>query len=232
MHNVGDHVVGVVGVGAFAEDREDGDLADGEVGGDQGGVDGFDGRVSGEVVELVGGDDEEGIVGLDGVGDVGVGEGPEGGIHGVAGAGQRDEEGLVFDQGGGHGGDVARRGYHLAAHLEEVAHGGQVQEVGGGGTVEGVGGAGAGARAREARVVRLTWRLSVGRREQEEEEEEDEHEKEEVMQFEGCHCVCVGGWFCFGVLSLYSNHRLLLFLLLNSYVVLCRKVCLKSGQDG
>jgi len=219
LHNVGDHVIGVVGVGAFAEDREDGDLADGEVGGDQGRVDGFDGRVGGEVVELVGGDDEEGVVGLDGVGDVGVGEGTKGGIHRIAGAAQGDEEGLVFDQGGGHGGDVARRGDHLAAHLEEVAHGGQVQEVGGGGAVEGVGGAGAGARAREARVVHLTWRLGVGRWEQKE-EEEDEHEKEEVMNFEGCHCVCVGGWFCFGVLGLYSSHRLLL---LNVYVVLCDK---------
>lgn len=164
-------------------------MADGEVGGDQGGVDGFDGRVGGEVVELEGGDGEEGVVGLDDVGDVGVGEGPEGGIHGVAGAAQGDEEGLVLDQGGGLGGDVARRGYREAAHLEEVADGGQVQEVGSGGAVEGVGGAGAGARAREARVVLLTWRLGVGRREQ----EEDEYEKEEVMQFEGCHLVCAGG---------------------------------------
>jgi len=126
---------------------------------------------------------------LDDIGDVGVGEEPEGGIHEVAGAAQGDEEGLVLDQGGGHGGDVARRGYHEAAHLEEIAHGGQVQEVGGRGAVEGVGGARAGARAREASVVLLAWRLGVGRRE---EEEEDEDEREGVMQFEGCHRVCVG----------------------------------------
>lgn len=42
--------------GAFAEDGEDGVLADGEVGGEEGGVDDFNGGESGEVLELDGGD--------------------------------------------------------------------------------------------------------------------------------------------------------------------------------
>lgn len=47
---------GVEFVGAFAEDGEDGVLADGEVGGEEGGVDDFNGGESGEVLELDGGD--------------------------------------------------------------------------------------------------------------------------------------------------------------------------------
>lgn len=57
MDDVGDHVICSLAVGgAFAEDGEDGVLADGEVGGEEGGVDDFNGGESGEVLELDGGD--------------------------------------------------------------------------------------------------------------------------------------------------------------------------------
>ncbi|TQD83568.1 hypothetical protein C1H46_030875 [Malus baccata] len=77
----------------------------------------LDGLVGGEALEVVGGDLVESVAGFDGVGDIGVGNG-DGGVGGIAGAGEGDEEVLAGDEGGCWGGDVARFGDHEAADLE------------------------------------------------------------------------------------------------------------------
>lgn len=63
-------------------------------------------------------------------------------VDGVAGACYGDEEGLIGEERGGRGGDVARLRYRGAAHGEEIADGGEIKEVRWHGSVEDVGFAG------------------------------------------------------------------------------------------
>lgn len=83
--------------------------------------------IGGEVLVLVGGDQEEGVAALDRVVLGRIGD-DDAAVHGVAGAFDGDEEELIGEERGGGRGDVARLGYLRAADGEEVSDGGEVEK--------------------------------------------------------------------------------------------------------
>lgn len=163
-------------VGAAAEDGENDFNTDCEIGWYKRRVGYFDGLVGGEVLELFGGDIVEGVACLDLVGDVGVGE------VGVAGAGDGDEEALVWRERGRRGGDVAGFGDGESAEVEEVAYGCEVEKFWSRGSVEDVGLAGEDGGLVGGAAVACDGALGMRLMEEEKRKEE---EKEKWVSEEG-----------------------------------------------
>lgn len=92
--------------GTLAEDWEDDTDADCEVCRDESWVDDLDGLVSGEVLEIGGGDEVESVTRLDRVREVCI-RNAHGGVDGVAGTSNWDKEWLVGDERRRWGRDVA-----------------------------------------------------------------------------------------------------------------------------
>lgn len=127
---------------------------------------------SGKILKFGGGDEPEIVAGVDFVGEISVGD-TDGGVDGVAGAGDGNEERLAGEERESSVGvgDVAGTGNFEAADPEEVSNGSQVEEIGRGGSVEDKGLAWVGSLVGGAGVAVGVGGLGGGVMKEEEEEE-------------------------------------------------------------
>lgn len=143
---------------------------------------------SGEILKFGGGDEPEIVAGVDFVGEIGVRD-ADGGVDGVAGAGDGNKERLAGEEGkSGVGvGDVAEARNFEAADPEKVSNGSQVEEIGGGGSVEDVGLAWVGSLVGGAGVAVGVGTLGGGVMEGENDDDDEEEESRGAMADWGFH---------------------------------------------